>query len=430
MKRPFRLVFAILALAVIGFGCRANREANVVRISIFSTDPTVLQILNRTIASIQAKYPGLKVKLETIPYGDYHEKIMTETVAGTAPDIISTEASQFVDLYLRGAFADLTPLFQRDGMDVKDYYPTILNHFSPGGKIYAIPSDLAPIGLVYYNKNYFDEAKIPYPTADWKWPDDFLPICQKLVKKDATGRITRWAFVDPYGTNAVNFMLSNGGYFTDNEEHPTRLALDTPEAMAGFRFRWDMIYTYHVSPNPSQLQAFSFGAGAENMFMNGQSVMMCSGVWHTPHFLEKKGLNFDVVEFPKGPGGKQGWQCGGTGYAISKSCKNMDNAWAVLKELTGAEVEAQVASTGMIQPALIKVAQSDAFLKSLGAAHKNILLNMPQNARFTPFVLNWGEIWDGQVGPALDPAWLGNKKPEDILPKLTAELNRKYFSQK
>ena len=84
----------------------------------------------------------------------------------------------------------------------------------------------------------------------------------------------------------------------------------------------------------------------------------------------------------------------------------------------------------MIQPALVKVAGSDAFLKSPGAAHKSILLDMPKNAHFAPFVMNWSEIWDGQVGPALDPAWMGNKKPEDILPKLTADLNRKYFNQK
>jgi len=89
-----------------------------------------------------------------------------------------------------------------------------------------------------------------------------------------------------------------------------------------------------------------------------------------------------------------------------------------------------VAATGMVQPALIKVANSDAFLKSSGAPHKSILLDMPKSAHFAPFVKNWGEIWDGQVGPALDPAWLGMKKPEDILPKLTADLNRKYFGTK
>jgi len=45
---------------------------------------------------------------------------------------------------MRDSFVDLTPNFQKDGMDVKDYYPAIMNLFSPGGKIYAIPSDWRP----------------------------------------------------------------------------------------------------------------------------------------------------------------------------------------------------------------------------------------------------------------------------------------------
>jgi multiple sugar transport system substrate-binding protein len=426
MKRIYLFALVVLVLGALSAGCN-QVDKNTVRVAIFSTDPTVIQILNNTIQNIQAHHPGLKVVMDSIPYNDFEEKIVTQLVAGSAPDIVGTEASQFVDLYMRDAFVDLTPYFQKDGMDVKDYYPAIMNRFSPGGKIYAIPSDLAPIGLVYYNRKFFDEAGIPYPTSKWKWPTDYLAVCQKLVKKDASGKITRFAFIDPYGINAVNFVLSNGGYFMDSEDHPTKLTLDTPEAIQAFRFRWDMIYTYHVSPSLSELQNFSFGSGAENMFMNGQAAMMCSGVWHTPHFLQKKDLDFDVVEFPRGPGGKQGWQCGGSGYAISKDCKNMDNAWIVLKELTGAEVASQVAGTGMVQPALIKVANSDAFLKSLGAPHKSILLDMPKNAFFTPFVKNWSEVWNSQVSPALDPIWLGNKKPEDVLPKLTADINRKYF---
>ncbi len=169
MKSSLR--FAAIALVLCGFwaGCGKGQDKNLVRVAIFSTDPSVIQILNKTITDIQDRHPGLKVRMESIPYGNFEEKITTQTVAGIAPDIVSTEASQFVDLYLRGAFIDLTPYFQKDGMDPKDYYPTVLSHFSPGGKIYAIPSDLAPIGLVYYNKKFFDEAKVPYPTAAWKW---------------------------------------------------------------------------------------------------------------------------------------------------------------------------------------------------------------------------------------------------------------------
>jgi hypothetical protein len=41
--------------------------------------------------------------------------------------------------------------------------------------------------------------------------------------------------------------------------------------LAAFRFRWDMIFTHHVSPTQSEIQAFNFGKGAETMFINGQS---------------------------------------------------------------------------------------------------------------------------------------------------------------
>src|SRR5207245_2443787 len=114
-----------------------------------------------------------------------------------------------------------------------------------------------------------------------------------------------------------------------------------------------------VSPTRTQIQAFNFGNGAESMFANGQIAMMASGIWHTPNFLEHKDLDFDVVEFPKGPRDMQGWGCGGSGYAMAKGCKNKEKAWIVIKELTGEAIVSKMAATGLVQPALIKVAESD-----------------------------------------------------------------------
>lgn len=429
--RFFRSLALVLVAVILGsaavIGC--NRGPKPVRVSIFSTDRLLVKILTETIASITAKEPDLKIRVENIPYNDYQDKITVEMAAGDAPDVIGVEASRFSDLYMRGAFEDLTPYIERDKMDLKGFFPTILARFSPDGKCYAIPTDIAPVGLLYYNKKVFDEAGVPYPTDKLQWPEGFLALCQKLGKKDANGRIVRWAYADPYGTSADVFLLSNGGYFMDSETHPTRLALDSPQAIEAFQFRWDMIYKWHVSPTLSEIQSFNFGNGAEDMFLNGEVAMMCSGVWHTPHFLEK-GLDFDVVEFPKGPKGKRGWGSGGSGYAIWSGCKDKEKAWRALKHIAGEELTAKFASTGMIQPALIKVAKSDAFLKSPGPKNKKILLDMPQYSHFSPFIKNWEEVWYGQVGPAMDKAWLGSAKPVDLLPKLTADINKKYFPAK
>jgi multiple sugar transport system substrate-binding protein len=427
VKKIFRFLAGSFIFLFLSAGCVPKSEETPVRVAVFNSDPAIIKILNDILRDIESRHPGLKVVLDNISYNDFQSKITTMMVAGNAPDVVSTEVNNFVDLYLRGAFEDLTAYAQRDGVDPKSYYPSVMNRFSPGGKIFAMPSDIAPFGLVYYNKKIFDAAGVPYPTADWKWPEPFLSICKKLVKKDAAGKFIHWAWADPYGEAADNFMLSDGGYYMDSEEHPTRLAMDSPEALKAYGFRWDMTYTYHVSPTRTEVQSFNFGNGAESMFANGQIAMMASGIWHTPSFLEHKDLDFDVVEFPQGPNGTQGWGSGGSGYAMTRGCKNKDKAWIVIKELTGEAVVSKMAATGLVQPALIKVAESDIFLKSPGPAHKKILLGMAKNSHFGPFIKNWQEIWYGQVGPALDPVWLGTKRPEEVLPKLTADVNQKYF---
>ncbi len=426
MKKILSLLVLAAGLTMVLSGC--VKQTTPIRVATFTTDPAILKILNEAIREVEKRNPGVKVRLDSIPYGSYQDKITTQLVAGNAPDVISVEVSNFADLYLRDVFEDLTPYVKRGDVNPKDYYPAVFDRFSPDGKVCAIPSDIAPFGLVYYNKKLFDEAGVPYPKGDWTWPEPFLSICKKLTKKDKSGRFVHWAFADAYGTSADPFMLSNGGFYTDREWYPTRMTLDTPQVLEAYRFRWDMVWTHHVSPTPEQLQSFGFGNGAEGMFINGKVAMMTSGIWHTPKFLEAKDLSFDIVEFPSGPRRTKGWGCGGSGWAMTRTSKHKEKAWAVLRELAGETLVAKLAATGLMQPALIRLAESDTFLKSPGPANKRILLGMPKHARFGPFLKGWPEIWYGQVGPAVDPIWLGTKKPEQVLPELTRTVNKKYFA--
>src|ERR1041384_1128782 len=148
------------AFLTLSTGCRP-KLSQAIRVAVFSSAPVLLKIFMDTAAQIEKKHPGLKVQVANIPYGDYQNKIITEMAGGNAPDIISVEVNNFVDMELRGVFEDLTPYAQRDGLDLKAYYPGVLKRFNPGGVLYAIPADTAPSGLVYYNKKIFDEVGLP-----------------------------------------------------------------------------------------------------------------------------------------------------------------------------------------------------------------------------------------------------------------------------
>jgi multiple sugar transport system substrate-binding protein len=314
---------------------------------------------------------------------------------------------------------------------LKDDFPGVLNRFSPGGRLYALPQDTAPAGLVYYNRKVFRDAGVPYPQKDWTWPEPFLSICQKLEKRDAKGKVIRWAYSESYLANYDNFLFSSGGAYVDDTDHPTRLTLDTPEALRGIQFLWDLVYKYKVAPLPTSVQTFSPGGSIEEMFMNGQLAMLDSGPWNTPKFLQDKNLDFDFVPFPAGPTGIKAWSTGGSAFAISKACKNKDLAWIVAKAITSDEVVSKLAQTGWILPANSKLANSDVYLKSPGAPSKALVLDMPQYAHYEPVMNGWDEILYGNLGPAMDKAWMGGSKtPTEILPGLTKEINRKFFNQK
>jgi len=409
---------------------KKNMEG-VVRVASFSTDPAIIKIFNDAYREIEKRHPGLKIQADTIPYSSYQDKIITLFAADSAPDLVGVEVNAiFGDLYRKGVFEDLTPYFERDKMDPKDYYPTVLKRFTPGGRLYALPSDTAPAGLIYYNKKLFREAGIPFPDGKWKWPEPFLSICKKLTKRDASGKVIQWAFSDAYGINGDNFLFSNGGYYLDSEENPTKLALATPEAIEAFRFRWDMSYTTHVAPTRSELEgvASGVGVGGEGLFMGGQVAMMCSGIWHVPRFQLVQGLDYDVTEFPAGPKGIKGWGTGGSGIAMVKNTKNKELAWIVMKEIAGPELSAKLAATGLMQPALVKVANSPAFLNAPPPGRK-FLLDMPNHAHYMPFMAGWDELLKTQINPATDRVWYGQKTPEQVFPELIANLNGKFFKE-
>ncbi len=427
--KQFIWVPALLAL-VLNTGCVFKKESNTIHLAQFLTDPVLIEKLHQVVTDIEKRHPGLQVEIDNIPYNEYQQKVTTQLAGGDAPDVIYVEVNNFVDLYLRDVFEDLTPYVQKDGVDLKGYYPGVLNRFSPNGKVYALPQDTAPTGLVFYNRKMFRDAGLPYPDASWSWPGSFLSTCQKLTKKDATGKVTQWGFIDAYDIQFENFVFSNGANWVDDTDHPTRFTLDDPKALEAIQFRCDLIQKYHVSPAPPEIQAFNFSSGQMQMFINGQVAMLCSGIWQTPSFLLAKNLDFDVVEFPKGPQGLQGWGSGGSGYALSKSSKHKDLAWIVVKELASEDSVSQLAATGMIQPALMKLAQSDVFLKAPGAEHKAILLDMPAHSHYQPFMSNWSEIFYGILGPAMDKVWLGEKTPDEVVPGITKTINEKFFSKK
>ncbi len=77
-----------------------------------------------------------------------------------------------------GTIADLTDRLK--DLNLNDYYgfDVIKN---PSGKIFAVPQAIQ-VNVLYYNKDMFDQAKIPYPNENWT-TDDVYNAASKLFDK-------------------------------------------------------------------------------------------------------------------------------------------------------------------------------------------------------------------------------------------------------
>ncbi len=424
--RNFRLSSLVLAcfIVIASFGlngCGAKTEGTVIKISSWG-DLQENVILVNLIAEFEKLHPDIHVRLQRIPFSQYVPKLLTEVVGGIAPDVIFVEVNNFTDLYLRGALEPLTPFIARDHFSLDDYYPAVVDRFTAEGNTYVIPRDTAPIAVIYYNKKAFDEAGVAYPNDNWSWAD-FVYDAKKVMKTDASGRVTRWGFIDEWPIWDA-WVYDAGGSFANDVKKPTKWTFATdPNSLVGIQFRSDLMNKYKIMPQPAGLAAMG-GVGTADMFENGTAAMYFSGLWKVPQFSQIKDFKWDVVMFPQNPGGFRGFSTGGSGYGILKSSKHKDAAWELVKYISGQEGAKALASTGLAQPAIMSVANSPTFLNGQDPQNKKMILDAMKYVKYNPMCKNWFEVHDSIMGPELDRVWNGTETAKEAMEKLKTELDQ------
>lgn len=420
-----------LALAALGqtMGCTySNSKATTVIRCIGWGDKEEAAILQSAVDEFKKTHPGVEVELDRAPYGEYITKVLTLFSGGMAPDVMAVNAEQMISFASRGVFADLKPYLDKDPtLKASDFYPEAIDHYTVNGVLTALPRDIAPIAVVYYNKKKFDEAGVPYPKDDWTM-DDLLATAQKLTKKDASGKTIQFGFVGADNSPSWDaWVYAWGGALVDNEKNPTRCVVDSPQAIAGVQFLADLVTKYHVMPSLADLTSMG-SMGNSDLFMNGTVAMFYSGIWLTPQFRQIKDFDWDAVEFPKGPGGRRAFPMSAAGYAIVKTCKNPALAYELVKYLAGETGEKLMASTGLTQPALKALAQSNIFLDGQPPKSKGFLVDAVKYGHFQPLDPNVAE-WKARIEAILDRVWAGEETPEKALKRAAAEVNEKFFKK-
>ncbi len=423
IKKAVSLVVILLFVLT---GCGNIFGANVTLRCAFWGDTSEIGIIKQSVDLFKKANPGIDVKLERLPAGDpYTEKILTQIAGGNPVDVMFVNAEQFYIYAKKNILLPLNDYVAKDKMPIDKFYPKIIEKFTVDGNFYVLPRDIAPVCVVFYNKEIFNKAGLKYPAPDWNW-DQMRDMAVKMTVKNPDGTTT-FGFADEWGIWEP-FVLSNGGKFVDDLKKPAKCLLDSPEALNAYEYRQDLMYKYKVMPSPSQLSAMG-GVGASDLFIQGKAAMFLSGIWKTPFFRETIKFDWDATAFPKGPKGGRGYLISGGGYAILKTSKHPGEAWKLLTFLAGEEGQKALALTGLAQPAIKAIAESPAFLDGKPPVSKKFLLDAVNYGCVAPDTDKWQESMNSYLQPALDKVWSGNKKPDDVIPKAVKEINTKLLNK-
>lgn len=435
-SKLFVVVSLLLALSMVLAACaqaatpEATAEATepAAATEVTSTEPVTINVVSfltydenkegaeaQVVAAFEAAHPEIKVNFQLLPYADYFTSLKTWIAGGTAPDVASLDLAMLQEMAASGSLVNLNDLITSENYDMSAYYQSTLDMFKNNGGQYGLPASYSTV-VLYYNKNLFDAAGLPYPDDKMDWAT-YLDYAKKLTK-DTNGDGT----IDTFGTARLwwpYYMLVTGA--TPFNADASACTLTEPAAITGFQSMVDLTLKDKVAPSAADLAA----QDDWHMFEAGRIAMYPIGPWSVSEFNDViKDFDWDATTLPIGPTGKKTTFLFGNAYGMLSGSKNQAAAFEFMKFVTGAEGDTIRQNAGF-EIAPIKTVAESLYLKSMEGkkpANAKVFLDSAEFAQSVPTHARWSEIADA-ISSQLDSALLGDITVEQAMQNACDVIN-------
>jgi len=381
MKR----VMLTLIVAVLLASCSSLPAQEKITFMVFG-DLAELEAYRKLVAAFEAGHPEARVELTHIPdQADYRKRLAADFAAGSPADVVLLNYRRIGPYAAKGALQPLGPYLEESGVtSVEDFYPEAIEPFKWQGQVLCIPQNLSSL-VVYYNKDLFNQAGLPYPEDDWTW-ENFLAAAQRLTR-DLDGDIRP----DQHGlgfevslARFAPFIWQNGGEVVNNTFAPVRLALDRPQSLDAISWLIALQTKHHAVPDAEQEAA----EDSESRFLNGRLAMYLNSRRGVPTYRQITAFDWDIAPLPRKV--RTASLVHADAYCMPASVKNKDLVWKFIEFANSVEGQTIVAASGRIVPSLKSVAESPAFLDpQQKPLNSRVFLEMIPHLRALPSTAGW-----------------------------------------
>ncbi|MFR9708124.1 ABC transporter substrate-binding protein [Paenibacillus sp. MB22_1] len=243
-----------------------------------------------------------------------------------------------------GTIVPLDDLAKEIGVDFDKEFGPYVENASNNGEIFIVPHNITRWAL-YYNKDIFDKAGVPYP--DDKVPmtwDEYREVAKQLTSGEGSDKVYG-AFYLPWGTfwygDAI--MELGGGEHFYNEEGLSNI--EQPAFARGLERVYNMMHVDKSMPTHANTVTSKIDPPA---FMNGQYGMNIQGGWVLPWAADKDNFPRDwkigVAPMPVDSGEKMKTWGIVNGFGISPSSADPELALEIAIDLSRISAKYAVSS--------------------------------------------------------------------------------------
>ncbi len=237
-------------------------------------------VMQKMIQAFAKDNPDISIHAESYLWDIMFQKLTAAFVAGEPPDVFvlhTQDVPQFASL---GVLRESDDMYDTNGgpLPMKDYSNIDATVYK--GKHYGVLLDNHGFGT-WVNLNLFKTAGVDENTPAPKNADEYIKLATKLTL-DANGKhpdetgfdvknVKQWGTgIDWIRVQWESFLFQFGGQMVSQDGKTGTVNSDAGKQ--ALNFMHDMIYKYHIAPDPTQVNGY-------NAFQAGQIAIMPSGTW-------------------------------------------------------------------------------------------------------------------------------------------------------
>ena len=270
-------------------------QAQDLRFTVWTGNDAHLSMLNGIAERFAETHPGVTVTYETIPAGDYTQKLTFQLAGGNAPDlgwVMEDSAPAFIDA---GVIEDLGPALRAtEGYALDDFAAPAMQLWVDGDQVWGVPFSTSPF-MIFYNKTMFDAAGLEDPltlAAKGEWD---MARWREVAKALTSDGVWGFEFKDGqgYDTRIMHAIMPpirayGGDAWTDGE-----CGFNKPEAVAAITELHEMVFEDQSIVPP----------GESGDYFSGGSAMTINQISRASKMPEA-GFDWGIAPLPTGPGGE------------------------------------------------------------------------------------------------------------------------------